>query len=97
MASGTLPSGPTSGARTVISGAAIDLDRLQEWWSGWAANPACEFRAWVELARDVCTVGPSSAAAERVFSIMRRTFGEFQHNTKEDYLETSLMKQYNKY
>jgi hypothetical protein len=95
---GTLvPSGPTSGARTVMTAATADLDRLQVWWSEWAVNPACEFPAWVELARDLCTVGPSSAAAERVFSTMRRTFGDFQHGALEDYLETSLMLQTNEY
>ena len=41
---GTLDtSGPTSGARTVMTAATADLDRLHVWWSEWAVNPACDF------------------------------------------------------
>ena len=39
---------------------------------------------------------PSSAAAERVFSILKNTFGDQQQTPLGDYVEASLMVQYNK-
>ena len=40
-------------------------------------------------------VKPSSAAAERVFSILSNCFAERQTSSLEDYIETSVMLQYN--
>ena len=42
-------------------------------------------------------VQPSSAAAERVFSLLRNSFGERQQSSLQDYIETSIMLQYNKH
>ena len=36
-------------------------------------------------------VQPSSAAAERVFSLLVTMFGDQQHETLEDYIEAALM------
>ena len=36
-------------------------------------------------------VQPSSAAAERVFSLLVTMFGEQQHNALEDMIEAALM------
>ena len=38
---------------------------------------------------------PSSAAAERVFSLLQNSFQEQQFSALEDYIETSIMLQYN--
>ena len=53
-----------------------------------------KFPAWALLAREVCLLQPSSAAAERVFSIFRRTFDKGQQSTLDDHVETALMLQY---
>ena len=44
----------------------------------------------------VLLVEPSSAAAERVFSHLSNSFTEQQMSSLEDYIETSIMLQYNK-
>ena len=41
-------------------------------------------------------IQPSSAAAERAFSILNNTFTDRQDNTLQDYLESSVMLQYNR-
>ena len=51
---------------------------------------------WSKAAQHVLLLQPSSAAAERVFSLLNASFGNSQENTLEDYLEASLMLQYNK-
>jgi hypothetical protein len=40
-------------------------------------------------------VSPTSAAVERVFSILRDSFHHGQNGALEDYVESSLMLQYN--
>ena len=50
---------------------------------------------WKEVAAKLLLLQPSSAAAERVFSLLKNTFGEQQLNSLEDYLEASLIIQYN--
>ena len=52
--------------------------------------------AWSQAARQILLVQPSSAASERVFSLLRNSFGERQHSSLQDYIEASLMLQYNK-
>ena len=44
----------------------------------------------------VLLVQPSSAAAERVFSLLQNSFSQRQSSSLEDYIETSLMLQYNR-
>ena len=41
-------------------------------------------------------VNPSSAAVERVFSLLNNSFKKQQELSMEDYIESSLMLQYNK-
>ena len=45
----------------------------------------------------VLLMQPSSAAAERVFSLLKNSFGEQQDNSLQDYIECSMMLQYNKH
>lgn len=50
---------------------------------------------WAAALLKVLLVQPSSAAAERVFSILKQSFGDQQYRSLQDYIETSLMLQYN--
>ena len=40
---------------------------------------------------------PLSAAAEHVFSMLNRLFSDQQQNSLEDYMEATIMLQYNKH
>ena len=40
-------------------------------------------------------IQPTSAAAERVFSLLSNSFGSAQERSLEDYIEASIMLQYN--
>jgi len=64
--------------------------------SAWWAERAARLPAWSSLALDVLVLVPSSCAVERVFSILRDTFGKEQKTTGEDLLETSIFLQYNR-
>ena len=67
-----------------------DYDPL-EWWKAHTVN----LPHWSSAAADVLLVQPSSAAAEHVFSLLKATFGPQQDTTLNDYIQTSLMLQYN--
>ena len=73
------------------AGVTSSIDPLQ-WWQ---RNATC-LPHWASAARKVVLVQPSSAASERVFSLLNSTFGDQHDNTLQDYLEASLMLQYNK-
>ena len=60
------------------------------WWK----SHAMEFPKWANAFRLVLLVQPSSAAAERVFSILQH-FTAQQESSLEDYLELSVTLQYN--
>ena len=64
---------------------------LLEWWK----LNADELPNWSSAARKVLVLQPSSAASERVFSLLKSSFSEQQENSLQDYIETSLMLQYN--
>ena len=51
---------------------------------------------WSNTAQNVLLLQPSSAAAERVFSVLNNTFARKQLRALEDYVEASIMLQYNK-
>jgi hypothetical protein len=78
----TLASGLTAGQKSAAR---------SEWW----ANHKADLPAWAELAYLVFLISPTSAAVERCFSILRRTFEDDQKTALEDYVETSVMLQYN--
>ena len=50
---------------------------------------------WAKAFTLVALVRPSSAAAERVFSILSDSFSSQQHLALEDYIQLSVMLQYN--
>ena len=62
-----------------------------EWWK----NNSSELPYWSLAAQRVFLLQPSSAAAERVFSILNR-FGVTRTTSLEDYVEGTVMLQYNK-
>ena len=68
------------------AGVASSIDPLQ-WWQ---RNATC-LPHWASAARKVVLVQPSSAASERVFSLLNSAFGDQQDNMLQDYLEASLM------
>ena len=71
-------------------GVSQDLDKL-EWWK----NHQFELPNWSRACKTALLIQPSSAAAERVFSLLNNTFKDSQASALEDYIETSLMVQYN--
>ena len=68
-----------------------DMDSL-EWWK----LNCSELPSWSLAAKKALLVQPSSGSAERVFSLLKSSFGDQQDHSLKDYIETSLMLQYNK-
>ena len=60
----------------------------------WKANETI-LPHWAEAAKKALLVQPSSAASERVFSLVNNTFGKTQNSSLEDYVESCIMLQYN--
>ena len=69
----------------------LDCDTLM-FWKQYANN----FPKWKEVTAKILLLQPSSAAAERVFSLLKNSFGDQQLKSLEDYIEASLVIQYNK-
>ena len=61
------------------------------WWKRNASDLPC----WAAAAQKVLLVQPSSAASERVFSLLNASFNQQQDRCLQDYLEASIMLQYN--
>ena len=74
------------------SSATASIDTLEWWASHHEALPH-----WSAAVQEVSLVQPSSAAVERVFSILKSSFGPQQDNSLQDYVQSSLMLQYNKH
>ena len=62
-----------------------------DWWK----RHAQDLPHWSQAAQFVLLIQPSSAASERVFSILTR-LSDTQCNALEDYVECTIMQQYNK-
>ena len=62
------------------------------WWKGHAH----ELPYWSTAVQNVVLVQPSSASSERVFSLLKASFGPQQDCSLQDYIESSLMLQFNK-
>lgn len=62
-----------------------------DWWGRHSAD-LCR---WSAAARQIILAQPSSAASERVFSILNQSFGDQQQLALEDYIEASVLLQYN--
>ena len=52
---------------------------------------------WFASVQKIVLVQPSSTAAESVFSLLKTSFNERQDGSLQDYIEASLMLQYNKH
>ena len=59
------------------------------WWNKYHT----ELPNWFDAVRKAILVQPSSAAAERVFSILATSFGSQQDRALQDYIECSIMLQ----
>ena len=64
---------------------------------GWWKQNEHALPNWSSAARKTMLIQPSSAAAERVFSLLNNSFSTKQYNSLEDYIECSLLLQYNKH
>ena len=64
-----------------------------EWWK----RNASTLPNWSNAAKNVILMQPSSASAERVFSLLNNSFNDQQDNSLEDYIECSIMLQFNKH
>ena len=80
------------------AGTKIDSDSVKDfsecilqWW----ANNGSNFPTWAKAMRIVGSFTPNSAAAERVFSALKRMFGHAQMTSLADYIQAALMLYYN--
>ena len=64
---------------------------IVDWWK----SHEDDLPHWAQSCKLVLLVQLSSAAAERVFSILSNSFSERQESSLEDYIELSVMLQYN--
>ena len=74
---------------------AADTDQqfdISEWWK----RNASDLPNWSAAAKKILLIQPSSAASERVFSLLKNSFGPQQDHALKDYVEASLMLQFNK-
>ena len=62
-----------------------------KWWRQQSDN----LTHWSSAVMKVLLVQPSSAAAERVFSILNSSFNDSQEHALVDYLQACVMLQYN--
>ena len=77
----------------LVKAADIDKDFCPVQW--WKIN-ASELLKWSQSAMKLLLIHePSSVAAERVFSLLNNSFGDSQYSSLQDYIEASLMLQYN--
>jgi hypothetical protein len=67
-------------------------EQVLKWW----ATNGSKFPAWAEAAQIIFAFTPNSAAAERVFSMLKAMFGDQQMETLADIIQTALMLRINK-
>ena len=70
----------------------VSLDVVKTRW--WQTHES-ELLKWSSACKQVLLIQPSSASAERVFSLLANSFNDRQNSALEDYIETSIMLQYN--
>ena len=63
-----------------------------QWWK----TNASELPHWSTAAQKVLLLQPSSVASDRVFSLLNNLFSKRQDRSLADYVEASLMYQYNR-
>ena len=62
-----------------------------EWWS----QHSKEIPSWASACKQILLLQPLSAASERVFLLLQNSSNNRQERALEDYIETSLILQYN--
>ena len=67
-------------------------ERKVKWWH----DHKDQLPHWASAVKKVLLVQPSSAAAERVFSILNSSFNDQEEHALVDYLQASVITQYNK-
>ena len=58
-----------------------------DWWKSHGE----QFKTWLEAFKLIVLVQPSSASAERVFSLLANSFSSQQESALEDYIQLSVM------
>ena len=69
---------------------AVDVDSsvsVMDWWR----QNATHLPKWSSALQKVSLVQPSSAASERVFSLLNSSFNDKQEHSLQDYVEASIM------
>jgi hypothetical protein len=69
-------------------------EEAMEWWKAIKVTKKLKFI--IQALRIVVACTPTSASIERVFSLLRNTFSAKQSGAYEDYIEVTMMMQYNK-
>ena len=80
------------------AGATFDHTDVAEFTKGvllWWANNGKDFPTWALAMQIVGSFTPNSAAAERVFSLLKLMFGDLQMSALEDMIQAALMLTYN--
>ena len=77
----------------LVKSADIDINMsCMEWWElNKSALPGLSAAAY-----KVFLIQPSSAASERAFSLLNSSFNDQQYQSLQDYVEASIMLQYNR-
>ena len=68
----------------------VDVDALQWWGSHFADLPV-----WSSVFQKLLAIQPSSASAKWAFSLLKAAFDTQQEHALQDYIEASVMLQYN--
>ena len=72
-----------------------DIKGFTESILNWWATHGSKFPAWAQAARIVFSFTPNSAAAERVFSLLKLFFSEVRESSLADVIQATLMLNYN--
>ena len=81
---------------------ASQANRIQMWWNTWSSKKHRHLRrrdvfdVFGKIVHKLTLIQPSSAASERVFSILVHMYGKQQVSCLEDYKEAGVMMCYNK-
>ncbi|KAK3737632.1 hypothetical protein QZH41_006457 [Actinostola sp. cb2023] len=77
----------------IADGTALETEEEKLLW--WSRNGEATLPNWSSAVKKVLLVQPSSASAERVFSLMKNFFGNQQDAALEETVEASVMLRYN--
>ena len=72
-------------------GTSVHVNHLE-----WQKQGVATVPTWAATARKILAMQPSSTATERVCSLLKSGFSDQQDNSLQDYIESSIMLQFNK-